>query len=171
MRAGCESEQVSSKKLRVYGFCMRSRPFQLGTQHRAVLYLVFGILFLSGLMWWVADEAMEEAKGTVAWAEEAKPWLLRVHGGAAMVFLVVLGTVLMAHARRAWAAGVNRWTGLWLGSVFCLQAVTGYGLFYFSGENLREWTGTIHISVGLILPAFLVAHILWGRRIQKGDKT
>jgi len=150
---------------------MKSRPFQLSRRHRMVVYLVFTLLFASGFTWWLADEAQEESGSPVAWAEAAKPWLLRVHGGAAMSFLVILGTVMVAHAQRAWAAQVNHRTGLMLGGWFGLQALTGYGLFYFLGESLRDWTGTVHVTLGLLAPLVVGGHVIRGKMLGRRARS
>lgn len=146
---------------------MQRRPFQLSPRHRAWVYGVLVLLFSSGFVWWIADEAQEESQSPVAWAEAAKPWLMRVHVAAAFAFLVVLGTVLASHADRAWAGRTNRATGLFLGSVFGMQALTGYGLRFFPVDAWKEPTGTLHVSIGLLVPLFVGAHVWWGRRLVR----
>ena len=142
---------------------MSARPFQLSPRHRWIVYSVFAVLFLSGFAWWFADEAQEESSTPVAWAEAAKPVLIRVHGAAAFVFLVVLGTVLAVHAQRAWKAEVNHRSGLMLGGWFGVQAVTGYGLLYLAVAQVRDWTGTVHVTLGLLAPVMLTVHVVRGR--------
>ena len=146
---------------------MLPRPFRLSRRHRAVLYSLFALLFTSGLIWWLGDEAAEEAGKPVAWAELWKPRLMRVHGGAAMAFLVTLGTVLAVHVRRAWPSGTNRISGTGLIGWFLLQAVTGYGVLYFVGDGLRDWNGQIHVTLGLLAPAAVAGHVLWGKWIMR----
>lgn len=143
---------------------MEKRPFQLEPRHRWITAAVYGLLFTSGFLWWWADESMEEAGKTLAWAEAAKPWLLRVHGAAVMAFLVVLGTLLMVHVRKAWPSGVNRASGVLLGSWILVQILTGYGLSYFGDDALRDRAGQIHISLGLLSPLVVGGHVFWGRR-------
>ncbi len=146
---------------------MNSRPFRISRRHRVVVYGVFALLFSSGFIWWLADEAAEGATQPVAWVDAWKPWLLRIHGAAAMSFLVVLGTLLMVHVQRAWPSGVNRGSGLALGGWLLLQAVTGYGVLYVAGDRLRDWTGQIHVTLGLLAPVVLAGHILWGKWIMR----
>ncbi|MBL9176155.1 MAG: hypothetical protein JNL10_21610 [Verrucomicrobiales bacterium] len=143
---------------------MKPRPFQLEPLHRWIAAGVYGLLFISGFVWWWADESMEEAGKSIAWAEAAKPWLLRVHGAAVMAFLVLLGTLLMVHVRRAWPSGVNRRSGMLLGIWISVQILTGYGLDYLDSDALRDRAGQIHISVGLLSPLVVVGHVVWGRR-------
>lgn len=146
---------------------MNARPFQLSPRHRRIVYAVFAVLFVSGFSWWFADEAQEESPAPVAWAEAAKPVLIRIHGAAAFAFLVVLGTVLAVHAQRAWKAGVNHRTGLLLGGWFGVQAVTGYGLLYLVAAQARDWTGTVHVTLGLLAPVMLAVHVVRGRILAR----
>ncbi|MFO1462012.1 MAG: hypothetical protein U1G08_21730 [Verrucomicrobiota bacterium] len=150
---------------------MKSRPFQLGPLHRGITAGVYGLLFTSGFVWWWADESMEEAGKAIAWAEAAKPWLLRIHGAAVMAFLVVLGTLLVVHVRRAWPSGVNRRSGMLVGLWIAVQILTGYGLYYLGGDALRDRAGQIHISAGLLSPVVVAGHVLWGRRQQRRKRA
>jgi len=149
---------------------MSARPFRLSRRHRVVLYGLFALLFASGFAWWLADEAVEEAGRSVAWADALKPWALRVHGAVAMAFLVALGTVLPLHVQKAWPSGINRWTGLLLGGWFTLHAVTGYGLLYLPSNAVRDWTGQIHVTLGLLAPLVFAGHLLWGKRAMRPKK-
>lgn len=146
---------------------MSARPFRLSRRHRVILYGLFALLFASGFSWWLADEAEEEAGRAVAWAETLKPWALRVHGAAAMAFLVALGTVLPLHAQKAWPSRINRLTGILLSGWFGLQALTGYGLLYLGKQVARDWAGQIHVTLGLLSALVLVGHILWGKRSMR----
>lgn len=132
---------------------------------------MYGLLFTSGFIWWLADESMEEAGKTVAWAEAAKPWLLRIHGAAMMAFLIVLGTLLMVHVGRAWPSRVNRASGVLLGSWILVQILTGYGLCYLGNDALRDRAGQIHISLGLLSPLVVGGHVFWGRRRMRSRNS
>lgn len=142
---------------------MNARPFRLSRIHRAVVYSVFAVLFASGFTGWLAKEAVEDAGGTVAWVETWNPRVMRIHLGAAMTFLVVLGTVLATHVRTAWSPGINRNSGVFLGGWFLMQGLTGYVLLGFGGNVLQGWNGKIHVTLGLLAPLVLGGHILWGK--------
>lgn len=91
-------------------------------------------------------------------------WWLRLHGAAAMAFLVVLGTVLPVHVRRAWDLRRNYRTGLGVLLVTAVLLLTGYALYYVASEQLRPWLSCIHWVVGLVgLPA-LIVHVFRGRQ-------
>jgi hypothetical protein len=97
----------------------------------------------------------------------AEPWLLKAHGAAAMVSLIVLGTLLIVHVKRGWQSKLNRGSGTGLLSVFGVLIVSGYALYYVGEERFRALASNIHLWVGLALPAVLIAHIVLGHRLRR----
>ncbi len=147
---------------------MRRNSAKLSGQHKVWLYGVTFLVYVTGAAWaWLhyfgarADE--------LASRSAAEPWMMRLHGAGAMVILVILGTLLPSHIRFAWHARRNRPNGIALVLFFVFLVVSGYGLYYFSNEHLRSWTGWSHLAVGLALPAMIILHIWSGRRssVQK----
>lgn len=143
---------------------MKKRPFQLSPTHKRLLHGISGVLYLSGVLWWLVDYGGSHQQPHIPVAEFLKPWLLKVHGAAAMVFLVVLGSLWPDHIRRAWHAGVNRQSGCILITWIAALAITGYGLYYFGGESVREWTAWLHDGLGFLSIILLMFHIAVGRR-------
>jgi hypothetical protein len=91
-------------------------------------------------------------------------WLLELHGAAAMVFFVVLGTLLPIHVRRAWQLNRNQGTGAVTISTVAILSLSGYGLYYAGGEEARSWISTLHWIIGLVGIPVIVLHILLGKR-------
>jgi len=152
-------------------FAMRHpRPdsIRLKRLHRYFLYAVLGVLFLSGAAWGYWNDL---ALSPGDFEASAKAWAMKIHGASAMAILVLIGTVLTAHVRFAWRAGRNRMNGSVLLSAFGVLTVTGYGLYYAGGERLRAWTSWIHLAVGLVLPVFLLVHILLGKRTRSPEQS
>ena len=77
--------------------------------------------------------------------------------------LVVIGSVLPIHARRAWHLKKNRSSGLAMKSILLWMAATGYALYYFASDDNEAWLPLLHWIVGLSLPLMLVLHIRLGR--------
>ena len=90
-------------------------------------------------------------------------WWLRLHGAAAMLVLIVLGSLLPVHVRRGWHQRRNLLAGTILGAVGLLLIASGYALYYFGGEELRPWISVFHWVVGLSALPLLIWHILRGR--------
>ena len=141
---------------------MRRDGLKLSQRHRRWFYGVFGVLFLSGTAWWVLKWRTEEADPT-SWVAT----LAKIHGGAAMLALVVLGTLVPMHIRRGWRIRRNRLAGATLTVACGLLVVSGYLLYYAGGESLRKTATYIHEFLGVGLPLLIAWHIARGRRSRE----
>jgi hypothetical protein len=139
---------------------------RLDPQFRWALYAAGGVLFVTGAAWLLAD----------AWKESADVWhdiaanLLMLHGGAAMIALMLLGALVPLHLRRGWRAKKNRLTGTVMATVNAVLIVTAFGLYYLGSETARPWISRIHYGVGFALPILGLVHILSGRRSVAEDR-
>lgn len=123
-----------------------------------MLYAVGGILLVTGLAWLVVDRAIWPETGTL---------LLRLHGGAAMAMLVLLGTLLPLHVRFGWRRGRNVASGIFMLATNGILIVTAFGLYYAGSDALRHWTSVLHVVAGLALPALVAGHVALGRRSRR----
>jgi len=73
-----------------------------------------------------------------------EPWLLKLHGGAAMVFLVLLGTLLRVHIPSGWRSGRNRLSGAGLAGLNLLLIATGWALYHLGSESVRPSLSAVH---------------------------
>jgi len=135
--------------------------------HKRAIYAVFLLLWLSGALWIGFHYFLRVPGEFGAHAHPLESWWLRLHGLAAFAALVVIGSVLPVHARRAWQLKKNRNSGLSMKLVFFWLAATGYALYYFSSDANEAWLPVLHWSVGLGLPLMLVFHIRRGRSRPK----
>ena len=142
---------------------MRRDPIRLSTRHQVWLHATFGALFLSGAMWIGFDYFSGTNVEFSAHNPSLQPWCLRVHGATAMMFLVILGSLLRGHVRGAWKLRRNRLTGAVLVAFNAALVLTGYGLYYAGGEELRPWISRIHWVAGLATPAVIAWHIWRGK--------
>lgn len=143
---------------------MRRDSLKLSPRHRRWFYFVFGVLFVSGAAWLALHQwgATETEFGVQQ--NSVEPWLLRLHGAAAMAALVILGTMIPLHLRRGWRAHRNRGTGIFITSACVVLIGSGYFLYYAGGETLRGIAVYAHDSLGLALPGIVIWHIFRGRR-------
>src|SRR5215470_15083349 len=79
---------------------------RLNRQFRYAIYGALAALFLSGVLWILADGLKDSPEGETWQAMSAN--LLMVHGGAAMLTLMLLGALVPMHVLRGWRAGKNR---------------------------------------------------------------
>lgn len=131
--------------------------------HRKVVYAVTGALVASGALWLVVHYFVRVAGPFGEAHHPMEAWSLRAHGLSAMLSLLVLGSLVLAHMRRAWILQRNRVSGLVLASIFVVLIASGYALYYFGSEELRPVIGAIHWLLGLICAPLLVLHIALGR--------
>lgn len=121
------------------------------------------LLFLSGAGWvlfgWGAER--DETRGELF--RSFKVGMLKLHGAAAMAFLVAVGILIPTHIRRAWQARRNRVNGAFFVTVMALLVGSGYGLYYFGGEQSRAAASWIHLTLGFASPVLLAWHIWLGR--------
>jgi cation transport ATPase len=137
-------------------------PFwRLDPPFRFAIYIAFAVLFVSGAAWFVVDQMKESANGEI-W-QQAAPYLLMVHGGAAMLTLMLLGALFPVHIGRAWRAKKNRATGIVMLAFNSVLIATAFGLYYLASEILRPWASDIHTAFGLAMPLLFLAHVKTGR--------
>ena len=142
---------------------MKRRGLQLSPRHRRTLYIVSLVLFVSGAAWAWVHRLDEAGRAGDTW-RDLKPWLLKVHGFAAMGFVLLLGTLLAGHVRRAWHARKNRANGAFFLTAVGLLTLSGYALYYLGDETWRNATSQFHLWLGFAAPVLLVWHIRSGRR-------
>jgi hypothetical protein len=137
-------------------------PLQLDPRFRWGLYAMFGVLFVTGSAWLIADQLKDSASGEF-W-QGAAANLLMVHGGAAMITLLLLGALFPLHMARAWRGRLNRVTGTTMVVLNTVLIVTAFGLYYLGSDALRPWISDVHIAAGLAFPLSIIFHIWLGRR-------
>ncbi len=143
---------------------MKRRGIQLSSRHKRWFYSVSLTLFLSGAAWVLFGWLAERNEARAELFRSLKPWMLKLHGAAAMAFLLALGILIPTHLKRAWRARRNRASGGGFVSVMALFVATGYGLYYFGDDRWRSTASWIHLILGFAAPALLGLHIWQGRR-------
>ncbi|MDE2623677.1 MAG: hypothetical protein KGM83_10865 [Betaproteobacteria bacterium] len=127
-----------------------------------LLVLSGGALWLSGAVWLVLHH-FGQVQGEFGPEENPiDPWMMRIHGLALLFVLLGIGAMLVAHIPKGWTHRSQRVAGISLCTFLSALIVSGYMLYYVSGDDLREWTSVVHWVVGLPLPAVFVWHYLNG---------
>lgn len=132
--------------------------------HRRVVYATTAALVASGVLWLVLHNFVRIAGPFGEAHHPLEAWALRAHGLAAMLSLLVLGSLLLAHMRRAWVLRRNIASGFAIASVFAVLVASGYALYYFGTEDTRPIISAIHWVIGLGCAPLLTLHIVMGRR-------
>jgi hypothetical protein len=127
-----------------------------------MIYIAYAVLVITGVGWLIADWGKDVANAEL-WQEIAAS-LLMLHGGGAMLTLLLLGALVPLHVQRAWRGRKNRTTGATMVTFNVLLVVTAFGLYYAGSDVVRLWISDVHIAIGMILPALFIIHVLLGRR-------
>ena len=118
------------------------------TAHRMLLYAALMVLLVTGLAW----EFLSPRPSAAA--------LMKVHGGAAMVALILIGALIAHHIPAGWSSFKNRWSGVMLLTVLGWLVASGYLLYYSGSETLRSFASQSHFWVG-VAGCVVVALHLW----------
>jgi hypothetical protein len=127
---------------------------------RFAIYAAFAVLFLTGAGWLVADWQRDIDD---IWARTAVTMLM-VHGGTAMVTLLLLGALIPVHLLNVWRSRRNRISGSAMVTLNAVLIVTAFGLYYLGSELVRPWMSWIHMTCGVFVALLLPLHVVLGRR-------
>jgi hypothetical protein len=137
---------------------------RLSIGHRRWIYWSGAALFATGVLWLVFHYFVHTHGQFGETAHPLEIWWLRLHGGCAMLVLIVLGSLLPVHVRRGWHLRKNLPAGWTLGFLAFLLIASGYALYYIGNEMTRPWISAFHWTLGLAAPLVLIWHVWRGRR-------
>jgi hypothetical protein len=140
-----------------------AQNIRLSKYHEWWVYAAMALLVSSGLLWLLFHYFVTVHSDFGAARHPLEALWLKVHGAAAMLALVLFGTMMPVHIRKAWHAGKNRWSGSLLLAVLLLLILTGYVLYYFADEESRPWIGVIHWAIGLGVVPIVILHVIVGQ--------
>ena len=132
-------------------------------QRRAV-YCSIALLTGSGLLWLAAHFFWRPVTEFGEAVSPLEPWSMKLHGAATLLFLFLLGTILNTHIRRALRGRRNLISGWTMIAFSGGLILSGYGLYYLSGESTRPIWSYLHWIIGIAFAAGIVLHIFLGRR-------
>lgn len=138
---------------------MRLKPL-----FRYAIYAAFAVLFLTGAGWLLADWHKES--GEEIW-QQASANLLMVHGGVAMLALMLLGALIPVHLLRAWRSGKNRVSGSIMAALNAALILSAFGLYYLGSESMRPFISWSHIAAGVVVSLSLPIHVILGNRSRR----
>jgi hypothetical protein len=134
---------------------------RLDPRFRFAIYAAFCLLFVTGAAWLLADQLKESPTSGEAW-QLAGAYLLMMHGGGAMITLMLLGALVPLHIRHGWRGRRNRLAGAAVLACNGLLILSSFGLYYAGSEALRPWLSSVHTVFGLGLPIIWCLHVIIG---------
>lgn len=148
----------------------RADSIRLGPWHQGAVYGATAALAITGIVWLALHYFFAIPGVYGPQIHPLEPWMLRLHGAAAMAGLVIYGSLLPVHIRRAWSIRRNIALGVALVAFMLALTLTGYLLYYAGGEETRPVISILHWVLGLVVPAVLAWHIVHGRgKTRQGD--
>ncbi|WP_128921061.1 hypothetical protein [Bradyrhizobium nanningense] len=108
----------------------------------------------------------KDVAGDEIWQQIAANMLM-VHGGMAMLALLLLGALVPLHAQRSWRSGKNLVSGSVMAASNAVLIATAFGLYYLGSEAVRPFMSWIHLGTGFSLALLLPLHIWLGRRARR----
>ena len=143
---------------------------RLSRGHRAWVYWSGALLLASGCLWLLLHYFVHVPGEFGEAPHPLESWSLRLHGAAAMLVLVVLGSLVPVHVRRGLHQRRNLFPGITLASAAVLLIASGYALYYFGGEEARPWISAFHWVIGLGALPLVLWHI-WRGRVAARSKA
>jgi hypothetical protein len=147
---------VSAAKKSTSGHGVRGR---LPRRREIAVYSVLGALWLSGVAWLVLRYFLRPAGELGELPHPLEPWTMRVHGLVAFAALWLLGQLWIVHIVPSWRAH-RRNSGILLSALMSVLLITGWLLYYATGDRVREIASLVHWTIGLALVVPLLLHSL-----------
>ena len=151
----------------------RSRPEnsaetpRLSKMHRRSTYVILACTGFTGVLWLVTHYFFTHQGEFGVEPSAIEPWWLRLHGAAAFFSLWLAGLIWAVHARQGIARTKRRPSGLLLIGSFVVLALSGYLLYYSTGEVARDVVRLLHWSLGLAAAVPFLLHSLKARAARK----
>ncbi|MEP6484366.1 MAG: hypothetical protein ABJB01_07945 [Rudaea sp.] len=139
----------------------RRPALELTRSRKHFIYAILITTWLSGAVWLVLHYFFARRGEFGAEPNPFEFWILALHGACAFATLWLAGWIWTTHIEPWWRGGRRRRnSGVVLISVALILIVSGYLLYYASGDALREWTALVHWIVGLIAAIPMIVHAL-----------
>lgn len=133
-------------------------PIRLPRPRRLGVYAVALGIWGSGVAWLILRYWLRKPGEFGPETNPWEPWALRVHGAFGFATLWSLGLLWGVHVVNGWGAKRRRWSGAGLLGLLLVLTLTGYLLYYASGDELRAVLSPLHWVIGLGAPALFLFH-------------
>lgn len=146
---------------------MNTVHVRLKNWFRRAIYMALIVSWCSGVLFYIMNNWIT-VEGE--FGPEKHPWqffVLATHGFSAFFLLMMIGSMFTNHIPMAWKTKRSRRLGITLTTVFSIQFLTAYMLYYSGLESLRVPLTYVHLINGLLIPVILFLHIWSGRKINK----
>jgi hypothetical protein len=144
----------------------------MSTSQRGWVYLLLGVLWLSGVVWLCLDQFFS-TRGP--FGKTPHPWeqpIVLLHGIIAIASMYLLGWISAQHVSHWWSKRLRRVTGALLCTFLGVLIVSGFALFFISDDHWQRIAAVIHEISGLGVTPIAVQHwFLRPRQAAASDAT
>lgn len=125
------------------------------------------LMFATGLL--LAPGTLTQHTGIeIPWRlpATARVWLAALHAAGGFALMLLLGALWSVHMRAGWRRRQQRASGLLLGLMMLLLAISAVAIYYLGDEALGSTAALLHLANGIALAAPFGWHWLRGRRTR-----
>ena len=136
------------------------QPVRLSRSRRITIKTIGSGVWLTGVLWLVFHYFLQRQGDFGPTPHPLEFWWRAAHGFFGFAALWTLGLLWAAHIVGAWNTGRHRASGIAAFAVLTWLSLSGYLLYYLSGDALLAAVSIAHWGVGLALPAIFLIHRL-----------
>lgn len=146
----------------------RSPPPRLYLSRRGkfAIYGLLGVTWGSGILWLILHYLLSRQGEFGAEPHPLEHWSLALHGAGAFATALLGGWLWKAHIAPWWDSPNRRSSGIVLIALGAVLIVSGYLLYYASGDTLRDIIGKLHWIIGIVSVLPLLVHALRSGRYR-----
>jgi len=138
----------------------------LSRRGKLAIYAILGATWGSGILWIVLHYFLARQGEFGSEPHPLERWTLALHGAGAFAALLLGGWLWKAHVAPWWDSPNRRASGIVLVALGAVLIVSGYLLYYASGDALRDFVGALHWTIGVLLAVPLLVHALRSGRYR-----
>ena len=123
-----------------------------------------GALWATGCAWLILDQFFSGRGPFGATPHPLEAPLLLLHGVISIVSMYLFGWITARHVLRWWPARTRRWSGGALAAFIAVLVVSGFALFFLTGDEWIRDTAVSHEVFGVAVTLFAIRHWVYRRR-------
>ena len=149
---------------------MRGRSVTITSRHERWIYAALSFVYVTGVAWMVLRYGVNSGRDPDDVWRVVESWTLAAHGAAAMAALIAGGSMLAVHVPTGWKLSLNIASGVMMLGLLGILALTGWLLYYASGEGIRTWSSYLHMVAGAAGPLGLLWHLAYRNRVRRTSR-
>jgi hypothetical protein len=145
---------------------------ELTARRKFLIYTILVSTWSSGALWLVLHYFLRRRGDFGVEPNPLEFWMLALHGACAFAALWLAGWIWTTHIVPWWNGRRRRNSGIVLIAFVGALILSGYLLYYASGDAVRDWVGVIHWSIGLAAAIPMTIHALrsWRYRASSAPR-